>query len=98
LSVIGGLRLRAGLPLTPRILQADVRAERFRLHAEYRPGTVHTPTVLFNPSDTATDAAATWRPHFRGPLTVHAIPDPHDDASVETVRAMVLEHLGEMGD
>ena len=45
-----------------------------------------TPTVFFNPSATPTDAAATWRPYFHGPLTVHAIPDPHDEASVATVR------------
>jgi amino acid adenylation domain-containing protein len=98
LSFTGGLRRRAGLPLTPRILQADVRAERFRLHADYRPRAVHTPTVFFNPSGTPTDAAATWRPHFHGPLTVHVIPDPHDEASVGTVRQVVLEHLGELRD
>ncbi len=98
LSVAGALRRRAGLPLTPRILQADVRAERFRLHADYRPGAVHTPTVFFNPSETPTDAAATWRPYFHGPLTVHGIPDPHDESSVGTVRQLVLDHLGELGD
>jgi hypothetical protein len=31
-------------------------------------------------------------------LTVHAIPDPHDEASVATVRHMVLEQLGELRD
>jgi hypothetical protein len=98
LSFIGGLRRGAGLPLTPRILQADVRAERFRLHAGYRPGAVRTPTVFFNPTGTPTDAAATWRPYFHGPLTVHSSPDPHDEASVGTVREMVLEHLGELRD
>ncbi len=69
LSLVGGLRRRAGLPLTPRILQADVRVERFRLHAQYQPGPVRTPTVFFNPSGTPSDAAATWRPYL--PRSVH---------------------------
>jgi hypothetical protein len=86
------------LPLTPRILYADVRVERFRLHARYRPGRIHTPTVIFNAKDTETDAAATWRPYFDGPFTVHETPDPHDEASVEAARQMILRHLVDMGD
>jgi hypothetical protein len=93
LSLAGGLRQRAGLPLTPRLLQADVRVERFRLHAHYQPGPVRTPTVFFNPTGTSSDAAATWRPYFLGPLTVHATPDPHDAAHVDAARAVVLQHL-----
>jgi amino acid adenylation domain-containing protein len=93
LSLIGGVRRWWGLPLTPRLLQADVRVERFRLHAQYRPGTVHTPTVVFNASGTPSDAAATWRPHFLGPFTVHPTPDPHDAASVDAARAVVLQYL-----
>jgi amino acid adenylation domain-containing protein len=93
LSLAGGLRRRAGLPLTPRLLQADVRAERFRLHAHYQPGPVRTPTVFFNPTGTSSDAAATWRPCFLGTFTVHATPDPHDAASVDAARAVVLQHL-----
>ena len=91
-------RVFIGLPLTPRILQADVRVERFRLHAHYQPRPVHTPTVFFNPGGTATDAAATWRPYFLGPFTVHPTPDPHDEASLEAARAVVLQHLGDLGD
>jgi amino acid adenylation domain-containing protein len=93
LSLAGGLRQRAGLPLPPRLLQADVRVERFRLHAQYRPGPVHTPTVFFNPTGTPSDAAATWRPYFRGPFTVHDTPDPHDAASLDAARAVVMQHL-----
>jgi len=95
---VGRLRSRAGLPLTPRILHADVRVERFRLHAQYRPGVVHTPTVFFNAQGTETDAAATWRPFFQGPLTVVDTPDPHDSASVEAARKVILDHLADMGD
>jgi amino acid adenylation domain-containing protein len=98
LSLAGGMRRRAGLPLTPRILEADVRVERFRLHAQYQPRPVHTPTVFFNPVGTATDAAETWRPFFVGPLTVHPTPDPHDQVSVDAARAVVLQHLADMGD
>jgi thioesterase domain-containing protein/acyl carrier protein len=96
LSLAGGLRQRAGLPLTPRILHADVRVERFRLHAQYEPRPLHTPTVFFNPSGTPSDAAATWRPCFLGPFTVHATPDPHDQASVDAARAVVLQHLDDL--
>ena len=35
LCLVGRLRRRVGLPLTPRILHADVRLERFRLHRQY---------------------------------------------------------------
>ncbi len=95
---VGGLRKRVGLPLTPRILHADVRVERFRLHARYRPGLVRTPTVIFNARDTESDAAATWRPYFAGPLTVIGTPDPHDEASVEAARQVILHHLRDIGD
>jgi amino acid adenylation domain-containing protein len=97
LCAVGRLRTLAGLPLTPRILHADVRVERFRLHAAYRPGIVRSPTVVFNASEPETDAAATWRPFFAGPFTVHQIPDPHlDEASVRTAREQILGHLGDL--
>jgi thioesterase domain-containing protein len=92
----GQVRRRAGLPLTPAILHADVRVERFRLHGHYRPGPVNTPTVFFNAVGTDTDAAATWRPCFRGPLTVHGIPDPHDAASVEAAQRAIMGHLDDV--
>jgi thioesterase domain-containing protein/acyl carrier protein len=96
---IGRLRKQIGMPLTPRILHADVRVERFRLHAQYRPGFVHTPTVIFNAKDAETDAAATWRPYFKGPFTVHETPDPHlDEASVEAACQVILRHLQDVGD
>ena len=96
---IGRLRRLAGLPLTDRILYADVRVDRFRLHAAYRPGTIHTPTVIFNAADPATDAAATWRPFFEGPFTVHDIPDPHlGEDSAEAARREILRHLSDLGD
>ena len=98
LSLIGSMRRRAGFPPVPRLLHADVRVERFRLHARYRPGPVHTPTIFFNPVGTTTDAAATWRPYFLGPLTIHSIPDPHDAQSVAAARDVVLQHLGAMED
>ncbi len=98
LCAVGRLRLLAGLPLTPRIQYADVRVDRFRLHARYRPGVVTTPTVIFNASDPETDAAATWRPCFRGPLTVDQIPDPHleGEVSIATARRLILDRLGEL--
>jgi hypothetical protein len=98
LCAAGTVRGWAGLPLTPRILHADVRVERFRLHAQYRPGTVQCPTVIFNAAGTETDAAATWRPCFRGPLTVHETPDPHDGVLVEAAREVILRHLADLGD
>jgi thioesterase domain-containing protein len=95
---IGRLRRLAGLPLTDRILYADVRVDRFRLHATYRPGTIQTPTVIFNAAEPATDAAATWRPFFDGPLTVHDIPDPHlGEESAERARREILRHLSNLG-
>ena len=97
-SVLGALRRRRGLPLTPRQMQADVRVERFRLHAAYRPGSVSAPTEFFNPVGPATDTAATWRPYFTGPLTVHSIPDPHDEVSVGVARDLILEQLRDLGD
>ena len=99
LCLAGRLRLRAGLPLTPRILHADVRVDRFRLHARYRPGVVRTPTVIFNAREPETDAAATWRPYFQGPFTVVETPDPHlDDTAVEAARRVILEHLRDLED
>jgi thioesterase domain-containing protein len=98
LCLVGGLRRRAGLPLTPPLIHADVRVERFRLHAQWRPGIVRTPTVIFNARETETDAASTWRPYFQGPFTVHDTPDPHDDASVEAAREVILRHLSDLGD
>lgn len=98
LSLLGTARQRLGLPLTARILQADVRAARYALHAGYEPGDIHTPTVFFNPTGTPSDAVATWRPYFRGPLVVHDTPDPHDDASVDAARTIVLQHLNDVGD
>jgi hypothetical protein len=98
LCLVGKLRRLGGWPLTPRILHADIRVERFRLHAQYRPGVIRTPTVIFNAKEPATDAAATWRPYFRGPFTVYATPDPHDEASVESARQVILHHLRELGD
>lgn len=93
----GDLRRRFGLPLTPRILHADVRLERFRLHRGYRPGTVHTPTVIFNAEEPSTDAAATWRPYFAGPFDVQPIPDPHlDDAAVREAKERILHHMQDL--
>jgi amino acid adenylation domain-containing protein len=96
---VGRLRRALGLPLTERILWADVRVDRFRLHAAYRPGTVRTPTVIFNAVEPSTDAAATWRSVFDGPLTVVDTPDPHlDDDSVAAARRVILEHLDDLED
>jgi acyl carrier protein len=96
LGLAAGARQRAGLPLTPRLLQADARVERFRLHAQYRPGPVRTPTTFFNPLVTATVAAATWRPYFEGPFAVVGFPDPHDERCVGVAREAVLRHRGDL--
>ena len=97
LCAIGRLRKGLGLPLTPRILYADVRVDRFRLHAAYQPRPIRTPTFLFNAQETVTDAAATWRPFFRGPFTVVPTPDPHlDDDSIEAARRVILDHLRDL--
>jgi amino acid adenylation domain-containing protein len=97
MASVGKLRRRAGRQLTPRILHADVRVERFRLHARYRPGIIHTPTVIFNAKETETDAAATWRPYFRGPFTVHETPDPHlGEASADAASRVILRHLRDL--
>ncbi|MGB5341473.1 MAG: amino acid adenylation domain-containing protein [Thermoanaerobaculia bacterium] len=99
LCSVGRLRQLLGLPLTARILYADVRVDRFRLHAAYRPRPVRTPTVVFNALEAATDAAATWRPYFLGPFTVHPTPDPHlGNDSVEEARRVILDHLVDLGD
>lgn len=87
-------RRRAGLPLTPALIHADIRVERFRLHSAYRPGVIHAPTMFFNAREPATDAAATWRPHFAGPLDVVEIPDPHGGgAAVEGAKCLIVEQL-----
>lgn len=90
----GRLRQWFGKPLTPRILHADVRLERFRLHSQYQPGPVRTPTVVFNAQEPPTDAAATWRPHFQGPFDVEPIPDPHlDEASMRSAEKLIFEYF-----
>jgi hypothetical protein len=89
-------RQRRGLPLTPAMLDADVRQERFRLHREFSPVGIETPTVIFNPRDGRTDAAATWRGAFGGSLTVIDIPDPHDgEAALEGAKEIILSHIEE---
>ena len=90
-------RRRAGLAMTPRILHADVRFERFRLHSQYHPGHVETPTVVFNAEEPSTDAAATWRPFFSGPYTVHNVPDPHRDEVLVESQRQILAHLEGLG-
>jgi len=99
LCALGSVRRLFGLPLTPRILHADVRVERFRLHGGFTPGTVRTPCVIFNPHEPETNAAATWRPHFEGPLTVCETPDPHlGEAYVEQAKSVILRLLNELED
>ena len=96
---MGRLRRRVGLPLTERILYADVRVDRFRLHAQYRPQPIQTPTVLFNAREAETDAAETWRPYFAGPFTVHPTPDPHlGGSSIEAAQQVILRHLSDLKD
>ena len=96
---VGRMRRLFGLPLTERILYADVRVDRFRLHAAYRPRPIGTPTVIFNAQEAETDAAETWRPYFRGPLTVHPTPDPHlGEASAEAAREVIIGHLRDLGE
>jgi amino acid adenylation domain-containing protein len=99
LCVIARLRRLAGLPLTHRLLYADVRVDRFRLHAAYRPQPISTPTVIFNAIEPETDASATWRPSFEGPLTVHDTPDPHlGHATIDEAREVILRHLSDLGE
>jgi len=94
---VGRIRRRFSFPFTPGMQYADVRAERFRLHARYRPEPVMTPTVIFNPVEPDTDAAATWRPAFVGPLTVHDIPDPHvGHGVVDRAGAIILRHMADL--
>jgi amino acid adenylation domain-containing protein len=94
LSAVGKLRKRLGLPLGVSILHADVRVERFRLHRGYVPQPVRTPTVIFNAREPDTDAAATWRPCFRGPLEVIETPDPHlGAASLAQAKELILERF-----
>lgn len=99
LARLGRRRRRKGLALSRRILHADVRVERFRLHRTYRPGVVQTPTTIFNAEENAetpgTDSAATWRPVFRD-LEVVPTPDPHlDDEAVESAKRLILDRLQE---
>ena len=97
LCTIGRIRVRAGLPLNARILHADVRVDRFRLHAGWQPEQISTPSVIFNAAEPGTDASATWRPHFAGPFQVIETPDPHlDEPSVEAARRVILEHLSDL--
>ena len=99
LCTVGKLKRLFGLPLTERILYADVRVDRFRLHAAYRPQPIRTPTVIFNAQEAETDAAETWRPFFKGPLTIYPPPDPHlGDASAEAARQVILNHLRDLGE
>jgi amino acid adenylation domain-containing protein len=99
LVTVGRLRRALGLPMTPDILWADIRVERFRLHGHYRPGPIRTPTVIFNGVEPATDAAATWGPFFEGPLTIHPITDPHlKGDSIQEAQQVILGHLSDMGD
>jgi amino acid adenylation domain-containing protein len=96
---VGRVRRLLGRPLTERILYADVRVDRFRLHAAYRPQPIQTPTVIFNAQEAETDAAETWRPYCKGPLTVHPTPDPHlGEASAEAARQVILRHLRDLGE
>jgi len=100
LQVRQGDRLKKrGQALTPEILHADVRVERFRLHAQYRPGVIQTPTVIFNGEEPAVDAAATWRSHFRGDLQVVPIPDPHlGDDKIARARERIRQYLEQESD
>lgn len=95
----GDLRKKRGQDLTPDILHADVRVERFRLHAQYRPGVIETPTVIFNGEEPAVDSAATWRSHFRGDLQVVPIPDPHlGDDKIAGARERIRQYLEQESD
>jgi hypothetical protein len=97
LCQLGRARRAAGRELTPGILWADVRVDRFRLHAAYRPSPIRTPSVIFNPTEPATDAAATWRPYFDGPLMVVDIPDPHlGETQTAAAREIILGHIGDL--
>ena len=92
-------RRARGLPLTPAQQHADVRVDRFRLHARYRPGVIRTPTDFFNPVEPATDAAATWRRCLAGPFTAHSVPDPHlGPDEMRAAEARILERLAELGE
>ncbi len=64
LGRLGAIRSAPGLPLTPRLLQADVRVERFELHARLPAGSgAHADRA----SSTRSGRPATPRP--RGGLT-----------------------------
>ncbi len=97
LCLVGRVRRLFGLPLTPRILHADVRLERFRLHRGYQPRTIRTPTVIFNPKEAEADMAATWKPYFEGPLTVVETPDPHlGDIAIGRAKELILRQLDDL--
>ncbi|MCH9651938.1 MAG: amino acid adenylation domain-containing protein [Deltaproteobacteria bacterium] len=62
LCLVGEIRGWLGLPLTPQILHADVRLERFRLHSRYRPEVIRTPTIIFDAPEAQNDASAGANP------------------------------------
>lgn len=90
-----GRRLRSrGRPLSHEILWADVRVDRFRLHARYRPAPLAVPTTFLDPEDAGGSAFGTWRDVFTGPVEVVEVPDPHgDDTAVERAKAVLREVL-----
>ncbi len=99
LCAFGRLRVAAGMPLTPRIQHADVRIERFRLHRDFDPTPISVPTTFVNPTDSQTDAAATWMPLFEGPLNVIETADPHRGGeALEATRTVVREFLERFSD
>ncbi|MEM9404826.1 MAG: amino acid adenylation domain-containing protein [Acidobacteriota bacterium] len=94
LCAYGDLRRAVGAAPTPWALHADVRLERFRLHRDYRPATVDCPVIVFNPEGESTDAAATWAPHFTGPVELCPTPDPHHgEAEVEETKRRLFDRL-----
>jgi hypothetical protein len=99
LQLLGRLRRGLGLPLTDRILWADVRVDRFRLHRSWQPRPQSTPTTIFGPTSAAGGAEPTWRPWFRGPLEVVPTPDPHlGDAAIAEASELLLESWRELGE
>ncbi|MEM6484976.1 MAG: amino acid adenylation domain-containing protein [Pseudomonadota bacterium] len=88
---LGHLWRARGMDLTEAMQWADVRVNRFRLHAHYVPKTLSVPTVFFNPQEPATDSAATWRRVFSGSLEIVASPDPHLGLSSVTASQALIE-------
>ncbi|MEM7515639.1 MAG: alpha/beta hydrolase, partial [Planctomycetota bacterium] len=70
--------LARGEDLSPRVAHADVRLDRFSLHSRYAPEPISVPTLFFNGDEPETDAAATWKNRFEGPLEIFTTPDPHE--------------------